>query len=197
MVLRGWGQFGEIETSPVNKMTVVKVGYILEVRAKNERELGDKLYGYDDLEAERELLGYDPHDDAIDWDTTHDELTMQGYSMDDVYELQEDQETVNDLIRDAQFEGHGVLFKTNGTNFGSSDPTVIPHFRHSAACENHKECENNEKENYYRMFSGGELILEGGTSALLGDYMLRDDVLVSLTSFSRGISPGETPAERI
>lgn len=179
---------------------VTKVGFILEVRAENERDLGDKLYGYDDLEAERALAGFDPHNDDIDWELCRDELARQGHTMNNARELQEEQETVNDLLRNARFDGHGVLFKTDGTNLSGRDgPSEIPHFGHSVTCDDHEECENNSSENYYRMFSSADLIIEGNANAdILGDYKLRDDVLVSLSGINgEPPEPGEEPAERV
>lgn len=179
-------------------VNVTKVGFILEVRAENERDLGDKLYGYDDFEAERELLGFDPHNDDISDELIREEMAKNRYSMDDVMEIQQKQETVNDLLLEANFEGHGVLFKTDGTNLSGDGPREIPHFDHSATCDNYKECKNEDDENYYRLFSPAELILEGtaGTD-ILGDYKLRDDIVVKLTGIATNPTPGEDKTERM
>lgn len=176
---------------------VTKVGFILEVRAENENDLGNKLYGYCDYEAQCELVGLDIKDEPTH-EQIRDEMAHQGYMMEDVYELQREQETVNDLIRNAEFEGHGVLFKTNGTNLSGDGPTEIPHFNHSVTCNNHEECKNTDEEKYYRLFSPADLILEGTASTeIMGDYKLREDVSITLSGIATNPVSGNEPAERV
>lgn len=193
MCADGAGVSAEVES----ETRVTHVSFILEVEAENRRELGDKLYGYDDLEAERVAMGYDPHNDDIDYEYIRDARWDERASETDICEIQAEQETVNDLLNDAAFDGHGVLVKTDGTNLGSpSEATEIPHFRHSAGCDNSEACHDHpDAGGVYRLFSPADLILDGAADTdILREYKLRDDVLVSLVGIGSNPSPGTTEA---
>lgn len=185
---------------------VTHVGFILEVAADNPRDLGDKLYGYDDLEAERVAMGYDAHDDAIDYDYLMEEASYEeSVSMEEVEAVQTEQETVNALLTDAVFNGHPVLFKTDGTNLAdvtaSDDYTEIPHFSHGASdCADVDACRAHpDSGGVYRMFPEADLILAGAADmdGVHGAYQLRDDVLVTITSVRSNPTPGKTDAEQV
>ena len=189
--------------------TVTKVGGYIEVRADSRQELGDKLYGPDDTEAECHLAGLDM--DAVfadvetdeEYDRAYDhirgELYHNGYDIEDVEAYQANYETVNRLLRDAVFNGHPVLFKTNGYNLDSPQEALeIPHFGHSAVCDDHETCRDEPGSGgIYRLFDIGDLILDGeATVDTIGTYALRDDVRITLCGIEHP-TPGTTDATRV
>lgn len=175
--------------------TVTLASFYLEVRAEDRADLGDKLYGYDDLEAENIARGLEPR--ALTYDETRSG-GVEPVSEDEVRAIQAEQDTVNDLLRRASFDGHGVLFKTDGTNLGGppSEATEIPHFGHgSANCDDVRACEGG---NVYRLFPSADLVLAGRfTPDQMGRYRLAEDVHVVISGVAMNPEPGTDAAERI
>jgi hypothetical protein len=167
--------------------------FYLEVAAESRPDVGDKLYGYDDIEAEAVARGYGPREVSFE-----EMQEMEPIFADEWEAVQAEQTTVNDLLTDAMFAGLPVLFKTDGTNLGSpSEAAEIPHFGHSGECD--PGCpERDGDESVYRLFPSADLVLAGHTDPrdLQGRWRLRDDVELKITSASRG-SEGTTPAERV
>lgn len=129
--------------------------FIAEIEADSLEDLGDKVYGYDDIEAASVALGHGPRELDIDDMAEMDEGWPWEYALSDPYDLdsssygepgwadvQAHQETFFDLLRDARIAGHPVVFVTNTRRYASvveegkdshgrrvsKDLCVVPHF---------------------------------------------------------------------
>ena len=169
---------------------VTKVSFYLEVQVEDDETLGTKLYGPCDTEARAWTLGLDIEDLQDDPYLNED---LRGVPEEEWHSAQEEFVSVLNLIENAAFAGHGVLFKTDGSNLGSEeDSSEIPHFGHSINCETGCEETNGT---VHRLFQSGDLILEGNAeSDILGDYELRNDVRISLCGIENNPIPGDQEA---
>jgi hypothetical protein len=179
------------------------VGVIVEVAAENEDQLREKLFAPDDIVAQCRLIGheydelYGNHEQSEADDILREEMRRQDYTMEDVYELQEEHTTVSEQINNAVINGHPVLTITGG-DFGVDGFSEIPHFNHGAShCEDTDKCrEDHDSGGVFRTFEVGDLVLQGDSSLmqLAGSYKISDDVLISITK-CHGLNPGENQAE--
>lgn len=193
------------ETQTTGDFDAMMVSVILEVAAENRDELGVKLYGYDDFQAECELAGCDPEplfeeyeQDKV-YNIVREELHNNGYDQKDVEDLQDEVETVNELLDNAVFNSHPVMYRANGYNLGSpTDMTEIPHFNHGANnCDDVEACKNKpDSGGVFRTFDAGNLILKGTAPRfkIQGQYELRSDVRVKLTVKNPNPTPGKEAA---